>query len=49
METERKFRLCQSLRVALRETEGVIADLRGRISTNDWDTLLEQMRLITAQ
>ncbi|MCP9463225.1 MAG: hypothetical protein NNA25_00320 [Nitrospira sp.] len=46
METERKFRLCQSLRVALRETEGVIADLRGRISTNDWDTLLEQMRLI---
>ncbi|MDW8224324.1 MAG: hypothetical protein RMJ82_15385, partial [Gemmatales bacterium] len=46
METERRFRLCQSLRVALRETEGVIADLRGRISTNDWDTLLEQMRLI---
>ncbi|MCX7790916.1 MAG: hypothetical protein N2378_09780 [Chloroflexaceae bacterium] len=46
MKTERKFRLCQSLRVALRETEGVIADLRGRISTNDWDTLLEQMRLI---
>lgn len=46
METERNFRLCQSLRVALRETEGVIADLRGRISTNDWDALLEQMRLI---
>ncbi len=46
METERKFRLCQSLRTALRETEGVIADLRGRISTNDWDALLEQMQLI---
>lgn len=46
METERKFRLCQSLRVAVRETEGLRKRLAGKMSVNDWDALLGQMHLI---
>lgn len=45
-ETERKFRLCQSLRVAVRETEDLSVRLKGKISTNDWDALVQQMHLI---
>lgn len=46
METERKFRLCQSLRVAVGETEALSKRLKGKISVNDWDALLKQMHLI---
>lgn len=43
MQAEREFRLCQSLRAALRETENLRQQLTGPISTKDWDTLLGQM------
>jgi len=40
---EREFRLCQSLRVAVCETETLRSRLAGPISTKDWDALLQQM------
>ena len=43
---EREFRLCQSLRVAVRETETLRRRLAGSISTKDWDAMLEQMKNI---
>jgi hypothetical protein len=48
MQAEREFRLCRSLRVALRETETLSARLAGAVSTKDWDALLRQMRTILA-
>ena len=48
MQAEREFRLCRSLRVALRETETLSGRLAGTASTKDWDALLQQMRAILA-
>ena len=44
LNAEREFRLCHSLRVALRETQTISGKLTGFISTNDWDILLKQMQ-----
>jgi hypothetical protein len=46
MQAEREFRLCQSLRVALRETETLAGKLAGAVSTKDWNALLQQMNTI---
>jgi len=46
MQAEREFRLCRSLRVALRETETLAGKVAGVVSTKDWDALLHQMRAI---
>lgn len=48
MQAEREFRLCRSLRVALRETETLAGKLVGTVSTKDWDVLLQQMHAILA-
>lgn len=48
MQAEREFRLCRSLRVALRETETLAGRLSGAVSTKDWDALLQQMQSILA-
>lgn len=48
MPAERKFRLCRSLRVALRETQTLAGKLAGAVSTNDWNVLLQQMQGILA-
>ena len=48
MQVESAFRLCPSLRVALRETETLAGKLPGTVSTNDWDALLLQMHTILA-
>lgn len=48
MQAEREFRLCRSLRVALRETETLAGRLTGAVSTKDWDVLLQQMQIILA-
>ena len=48
MQAEREFRLCRSLRVALRETQTLAGKLAGAVSTNDWDALLQQMHAILA-
>jgi hypothetical protein len=48
MQAEREFRLCRSLRVALRETETLASRLTGAVSTKDWDALLQQMQAILA-
>jgi hypothetical protein len=48
MQAEREFRLCRSLRVALRETETLAAKVTGAVSTKDWDALLRQMHSILA-
>jgi hypothetical protein len=48
MQAEREFRLCRSLRVALRETETLAGKLVGAVSAKDWDGLLQQMRAILA-
>lgn len=48
MQAEREFRLCRSLRVALRETETLAGRLTGAVSAKDWDALLQQMRGILA-
>jgi hypothetical protein len=42
-EAERQFRLCQSLRVAVRETETLNGKLTGRISAKHWDTMMQLM------
>ncbi len=50
MRSEREFRLCRSLRMALRETQTIAGKLAGRVSTNHWDALLEQMeRILTTE
>lgn len=46
LQAEREFRLCRSLRVALRETETLAGKVTGALSTKDWDALLHQMRAI---
>ncbi|VGO16686.1 hypothetical protein PDESU_05277 [Pontiella desulfatans] len=43
MKAEREFRLCKSLRAAVRETETIRDKLAGKISTADWDALLGLM------
>jgi hypothetical protein len=48
MQAEREFRLCRSLRVALRETETLAGHLAGAVSTKDWDALQQQMQAILA-
>lgn len=48
MQAEREFRLCRSLRVALRETQTLVSRLTGAVSTKDWDGLLQQMQTILA-
>lgn len=48
IQAEREFRLCKGLRVALRESEGLTAALKGHVSANDWDALLSQMRVLLA-
>ena len=48
LQAEREFRLCRSLRVALRETETLASGLTGTVSAKDWDALLQQMRAILA-
>ena len=48
MQAEREFRLCQSLRVALREMETLPGRLAGSVSTKDWDALIQQMQAILA-
>lgn len=37
MQAEREFRLCSSLRVALRETEALVDRQFGTVSTKDWE------------
>jgi hypothetical protein len=46
MNAEREFRLCTSLRGAIREMETVLGEFSGRVSTKDWESLLGQMRAI---
>lgn len=46
VQAEREFRLCKSLRTAVRETETLRSQLTGVISTNDWDSLLGQMHAV---
>ena len=46
LKVEREFRLCKSLRATLRETESLRTSLSGKLSTKDWDSLLEQMRAV---
>lgn len=46
LEAERQFRLCRSLRVALSEAQRLSGKLSGKLSTRDWDALLDQMRSI---
>jgi hypothetical protein len=48
MRAEREFRLCRSLRVALRETETLAGKLGGAVSAKDWNGLLQQMQSILA-
>jgi len=44
--TERSLRICSRLRVAVRETETLRGKLAGTLSTNDWDSLLDNMKAI---
>jgi hypothetical protein len=48
MKAEREFRLCRSLRVAVREAETLSGRLFGAISAKDWAALVQQMRAILA-
>ncbi len=48
VQAEREFRLCRSLRVALRETDTLRRRLTGAVSTKDWDGLLQKMEGILA-
>lgn len=45
-EAERAFRLCASLRTAVRDAEDLGTRLGARISIKDWNALLQQMRCI---
>jgi len=44
LKVEREFRLCRSLRVAVREADDLIGKLRSKVSTKDWELVLELMR-----
>jgi hypothetical protein len=46
MQAEREFRLCRSLRVAVRETETLGRQLAGRVSVKDWDSLIQLMQAV---
>lgn len=46
--SEREFRLCDSLRVAVSEAGTMQAAALGAVSANDWQSLLTQMRAILA-
>jgi hypothetical protein len=48
VQAEREFRLCRSLRVALRETQSLSNRLIGSLSTQDWGALLHQMESVLA-
>lgn len=48
LQAEREFRLCQSLRVVLRETETLTGRLIGSVSARDWHTLVKQMQAIVS-
>jgi hypothetical protein len=48
IKAEREFRLCKSLRVALRETQSLTNRITGYLSTQDWDALLSQMKSVLA-
>jgi hypothetical protein len=48
MQAEGEFRLCRSLRVALRETEAFTGRLTRAASAKDWDALQQQMQTILA-
>lgn len=43
IKAEREFRLCRSLRIAVRETETLSEKLLGKISAGDWNDLLKIM------
>jgi len=46
LETERRVRICSRLRAAKRETTTLRRNLAGQLSTNDWDSLLDNMEAI---
>jgi hypothetical protein len=46
VKAERAFRLCESLRVAVREAESLPVKAIGVVSANDWKGLLQTMREI---
>jgi hypothetical protein len=48
MKAEREFRLCRSLRVAVREAETAQGRLIGTVIANDWNALLSQMKAVLA-
>lgn len=48
VKAEREFRLCRSLRVALRETESLVGRMSGAVSIKDWNALLSLMRGVLA-
>lgn len=48
IEAEREFRLCKSLRRALRETQDLYDQIKGKISTQDWKALIKMMKFILA-
>jgi hypothetical protein len=48
IQAEREFRICRSLRVALRETETLSTKLAGKASAKDWQALKDMMGLILA-
>jgi hypothetical protein len=48
MQAEREFRLCKSLRVAVRETESLHAQFAGQVSANDWGALVGLMQSVLA-
>jgi hypothetical protein len=48
MRAEREFRLCQSLRAALRETKSISGQLKAAISVKDIDALIAMMERTTA-
>ena len=44
IKVEREFRLCSSLRIAVRDTEMISKKLLGKMSAAEWDDLLNIMR-----
>jgi hypothetical protein len=48
MRAEREFRLCRSLRAAVREMESLPGKVVAALSNNDWQALLQQMKAILA-
>ncbi|MBW2736044.1 MAG: hypothetical protein JRH20_26970 [Deltaproteobacteria bacterium] len=48
IQAEREFRLCKSLRAAVRETQTLSGTLAGVLSTADWHALVQQMEAVLA-